>query len=240
MAVTQSSTILRFTLLDYKLRMNKDYLLLAIVSIMSIGANLPATLVGLNTVDRKLLLIGLVLVVTIALIRYSKFALVLAIAILAVGANLPGEIAGALNIEPRILVLTLAAIVLFSLVNRILKLPTGLDQQQGITSNEGVHALLKAIAKGRVQIAGRLIDAGTNVNARSRQGYTPLMIAASHGHEEIVELLLSKGADLTTVDSEGRNALQIAQQAGRDNCVAHLLSASKAEVSLAQHGLPST
>ena len=240
MAVNQSSTILRLTSLDYKLRMNKDYLLLAIVSIMSIGANLPATLVGLNTVDRKLLMIGLLLVVTIALIRYSKFALVLAVAILAVGANLPGEIAGALNIEPRILMLTLAAIVLLSLVNRILKLPTGLDQQQGITSNEGVHALLKAIAKGRVQIAGRLIDAGTNVNARSRQGYTPLMIAASHGHEEIVELLLSKGADLTTVDSEGRNALQIAQQAGRDNCVAHLLSASKAEVSLAQHGLPST
>ena len=136
--------------------------------------------------------------------------------------------------------LTLAAIVLFSLVNRILKLPTGLDQQQGITSNEGVHALLKAIAKGRTQIAGRLIDAGTNVNARSRQGYTPLMIAASHGHEEIVELLLSKGADLTTVDAEGRNALQIAKQAGHDNCVAHLLSASKAEVSLAQHALPST
>jgi len=239
-AVTQSSTILRLTSLDYKLRMNKDYLLLAIVSIMSIGANLPATLVGLNAVDRKLLMVGLMMVVTIALIRYSKFALVLAVAILAVGANLPEEIAGALNIEPRILMLTLAAIVLFSLVNRILKLPTGLDQQQGITSNEGVHALLKAIAKGRTQIAGRLIDAGTNVNARSRQGYTPLMIAASHGHEEIVELLLSKGADLTTVDAEGRNALQIAKQAGHDNCVAHLLSASKAEVSLAQHALPST
>jgi hypothetical protein len=220
--------------------MNKDYLLLAIVSIMSIGANLPSTLIGLNAVDRKLLTIGLLLVVAIALIRYSKFALVLAIAILAVGANLPEEIAGALNIEPMILMLTLAAIVLFSLVNRFLKLPSGLNQQQGISSNEGAHALFKAIASGRIQIANRLVDAGTNVNARSRQGYTPLMIAASHGHEEIVELLLSKGADLTTVDSEGRNALQIAKQAGRDNCVAHLLAASKAEVSLAQHALTST
>jgi len=220
--------------------MNKDYLLLGIVSVMSIVANLPSTLIGLNAVDRKLLLIGLLLVVAIALIRYSKFALVLAVAILAVGANLPEEIAGALNIEPRILMLTLAAIVLFSLVNRILKLPTGLDKQQGFTSNEGVHALLKAIAKGRVQIASRLIDAGTNVNARSRQGYTALMIAASYGNEEIVELLLNKGADLTTVDSEGRNALQIAKEAGRDNCVARLLSASKAEVSLAQDALPNT
>jgi hypothetical protein len=220
--------------------MNKDYLLLGIVSIMSVAANLPSTLIGLNAVDRKLLLIGLLLVVAIALIRYSKFALVLAVAILAIGANLPEEIAGALNIEPRILMLTLAAIVLFSLVNRILKLPTGLDKQQGFASNEGVHALFKAIAKGRIQIASRLIDAGTNVNARSKQGYTALMIAASHGHEEIVELLLNKGADLTTVDSEGRNALQIAKEAGRGNCVARLLAASKAEVSLAQDALAST
>ena len=220
--------------------MNKDYLLLAIVSIMSIGANLPATLVGLNAVDRKLLMIGLLLVLAIALIRYSKFALVLAIAILAVGANLPEEIASSLNVEPRMLMLALAAIVLFSLVNRIMKLPTGLDQQQGITSKEGTYALIKAIAQGRIQIANRLIGAGINVNSRSRQGYTPLMIAASYGHEEIVELLLNKGADLTTVDSEGRNALQIAKQAGREDCVAHLLAASKAEVSLAQHALPST
>jgi len=103
-----------------------------------------------------------------------------------------------------------------------------------------VHALYRAISKGRIQIASRLINAGTNINARSHQGSTPLMVAASHGHEEIVELLLSKGADLTTVDSEGRNALQIAKQAGRDNCVARLLAASKAEVSLAQQALPST
>ncbi len=161
-------------------------------------------------------------------------------AILAVGANLPAEIAGTLNIEPKFLLLTLAAIVLFSLANRLLKLPTGLDKPQGFVSNEGVQALFKAITAGRTQIASRLIDAGTNVNARSRQGYTALMIAASHGHEEIVQLLLDKGADLTTVDSEGRNALQFAKQAGRDKCVASLLTASKAEASVARDALPTT
>ena len=221
--------------------MNKDYLLIGIVSIMSIGANLPDHVLGLNGVDRKFLVVGLLLVVSIALIRYSKFALVLAVAILAVGANLPQEIAGALNIQPRILMLTLAAIVLFSLANRILKLPTGLDKRQGFSNNEGAHALFRAIANDRVQIATRLIDAGTNVNARSRQGYTALMIAASHGNEEMVKLLLGRGADLTIVDAEGRNALQIAKEAGRDNCSALLRAASRAEVSVARgEALPST
>jgi hypothetical protein len=219
--------------------MNKDYVLLGIVSIMSIGANLPQTLIGLNGVDRKLLVMGLVLVVTIALVRYSKFALVLAVGILAIGANLPGEIAAALNIDPRVLMLTLAAIVLFSLANRLLKLPTGLDKQQVPANGVGSKALFAAIARGRIDIVSRLIDAGANLNGRSRQGYTALMIAASHGHEDIVQLLLDKGADLTTVDAEGRNALQIAKEAGRDTCVARLLAASKAEVSIARNTLAS-
>ena len=219
--------------------MKKDYVILGIVTFMSLGANLPPQLIGLNGIDRRLLLVGLLVVVAIALVRYSKFALVLAVAILAVGANLPAEIAGALNIEPKILLLTLAAIVLFSLANRLLKLPTGLDKQQGF-SNEGVQALLKATAAGRTQVASRLIDAGTNVNARSRRGYTALMIAASHGHEEIVQLLLNKGADLTTVDSEGRNALQFAKEAGRDKCVAYLLVACKAEISISRDALPTS
>ena len=220
--------------------MNKDYVLLGIVSIMSIGASLPQTLIGLNGIDRKLLVIGLLLVVTIALVRYSKFALVLAVGILAIGANLPNEIADALNIDPRILMLTLLAIVLFSLANRLLKLPSGLDRQQGFTHIEGSKALFAAITNGRIEIVGRLINAGANVNGRSRQGYTALMIAASQGHAEILQRLLNKGADLTTVDAEGRNALQIAKEAGRENCVARLLTASKAEVAIARDALPST
>lgn len=220
--------------------MNKDYLLLAVVSLMSLGANLPDQIIGLSGVDRKVLVIGLLLVVTIALVRYSKFALVLSIVILAVGANLPQEIATTLNIEPRILLLTLAAIVLFSLANRLLKLPSGLSKKQGFSNGEGSQALFRAIANGRVQIARRLIDAGTDVNARSRQGYTALMIAASHGHEDIVGLLLDEGADLTAVDAEGRNALQIAREADRKGSIALLLNASKAEFASVRDAVPNT
>jgi hypothetical protein len=216
--------------------MNKDYLLLAAVSFMSLGANLP----GLSGVDRKILVVGLLLVVTITLVRYSKFALVLAVGILAIGANLPQEIAGVLNVEPQILLLTLAVIVLFSLANRLLKLPSGLDQNQGGSSAEGSKALFRAIANGRLQIARRIINVGANVNARSRQGYTALMIAASHGHDEIVSQLLDKGADLTAVDAEGRNSLQIAREANHQGSVAVLLKASKAELAIARDAVPST
>jgi len=220
--------------------MNKDYLLLAVVSFMSLAANLPDRLIGLSGFDRKILVGGLLLVVTIALVRYSKFALVLAVGILAVGANLPQEIAGALNVEPQILMLTLGAIVLISLANRLLKLPSGLNKAQGFGSREGSQALFRAIANDRIEIARRIIDAGTNVNGRSRQGYTALMIAASHGHDEIVSLLLDKGADLTTVDAEGRNALQIAREADRHGCIAVLLKASKAELEIIHDAIPST
>jgi hypothetical protein len=220
--------------------MKKDYLLLGIVSIMSIGANLPDKLISLNGVDRKMLVIGLLLVVTIALVRYSKFALVLAVGILAVGANLPEDIARVLNIEPRILLLTLVSIVLFSLANRLFKLPTGLDKEQGFAHKEGSKALFSAIANGRIEIASRLIKAGANINGRSRQGYTALMVAASHGQDDLVRLLLDNGADLTTVDPEGRNALQIAREGDRKGCIALLLAASKAEVATTREALPST
>ncbi len=220
--------------------MNKDYVLLAIVSFMSIGANLPDTLANLSGLDRKLLLVGLLLVVTIALVRYSKLVLVLAVAILAFGANLPQELASTLNIEPRVLLITLAAIVLFSLANRVLKLPSGLDKKQGFISEEGARALFRAVANDRLRIARSIIDTGTNINVRSSRGYTALMIAASHGHDEIASMLLQKGADLTVVDAEGRNALQIAREANNRGCVAMLLEASKAEVADATGPLPAT
>ena len=220
--------------------MNKDYVLLATVTIMSVGANLPDALVGLSGLDRKLLVAGLLLVVTIALVRYSKFALVLAVAILAIGANLPNEIASTLNIEPRILLISLAAIVLFSLTNRIIKLPSGLDRKQGFISEEGAKALFRSIASRRIRIARRIIEAGTNVNVRSSKGYTPLMVAASHGYDEIVRLLLQKGADLTAVDAAGRNALQIAREAKSQGSVNLLLEASKAEVADATTAVPAT
>lgn len=186
---------------------------------MSAAANLPQDFSLLSGVDRKYLLAGLLIVVTIALVRYSKFALVAAVFILAVGANLPHDIAEILNVDSRILMGSLIAIVLLSLANRIMKLPTGLDKPQGFISEHGSIALFAAISRRRAQSVRSLINSGANVDARSKEGLTPLMLAASKGYDEIVLLLKIKGADLNALDAGGRTALQLARNVGYENTV---------------------
>ena len=190
---------------------------------MSVAANLPHGLSELSRIDRKYLLAGLLIVVTVALVRYSKFVLVVAVFILAIGANLPQDIAAILNVDSRILMGALIAIVLLSLANRIIKLPTGLDKPQGFFIEHGTVALFAAISRRRAQTVRSLINTGANVDARSAEGLTPLMIAASKGYDKIVLLLVIKGAEINAVDARDRTALQLARGAGYENTVSILI-----------------
>lgn len=106
----------------------KDFLLLLVVTIMSVAANLPHNFTLLSMIDRNYLVVGLMIVVATALIRYARFVLVVAIFILAIGANLPQDIAQILNVDSRILTGSLIAILVLSLLNQFIKLPTGLDK----------------------------------------------------------------------------------------------------------------
>ena len=198
-------------------------MLLVIVTLMSVAANLPNGLSELSGVDRRYLLAGLLIVVTIALVRYSKFALVAAIFILAVGANLPQDIAAILNIDSRILMGSLIAIVLLSLANRVIKLPTGLDKPQGFSAEHGSAALFGAIARRRTRTVRSIINSGANIEARSEGGLTPLMVAAAKGYDELVLLLVIKGADIKAVDGRGKNASQFARDAGYEHTVSLIL-----------------
>lgn len=220
--------------------MNKDYLLLGIVTVMSLAANLPKEIIGISGLDRRLLVIGLLIVLAIALVRYSKVAMVLSVVILAFGANLPQTLATEMNIDPGYFMGTLVIIVLFSLANRYLKLPTGLDKPQGFDDHAGKQALFGAVLNDRLQEVSELIETGLNINSRSRHGYTALMIAAAKGHGEIIDQLLNNGAELTLVDSNGRNALQIAREAKSQHCIDSLLEASKVAITRIKEPTPTT
>jgi ankyrin repeat protein len=59
-----------------------------------------------------------------------------------------------------------------------------------------------------------LLDKGSDVNARSKQGRTPFIIAASsNGSKLILQLLIAKGADAKTTDASKNTALIAAAQA---------------------------
>ncbi len=200
-------------------------MLVLIVTVMSVSANLPDDIMASSGIDRRYLLAGLLIMVTIALARYARLVLVLAVFILAVGANLPQEAAQALNIDPRFLMLALVAIVILSLANRVMKLPSGLDKPQKIVADHGSVALFRAVENGRTKIVDAIIKSGVNVDARSRQGLSALIVAASRGHEDIVRLLIDNGADLNVVNPQGQTALQIARLAGHKASVDALMVA---------------
>ena len=63
-------------------------------------------------------------------------------------------------------------------------------------------------AKGnQVEVAGRLIAQGADVNARDRFGYTPLDVAAIWGQKEVAELLIAQGADVNDMRGAGKTPL---------------------------------
>lgn len=84
---------------------------------------------------------------------------------------------------------------------------------------EGMGALHEAIAKGHLEIAQKLMDAGADINARdpySMLGLTPLHVAfnADMREETAVRLqfMLAAGADETLTDTPGRTVMDTARE----------------------------
>ena len=86
-----------------------------------------------------------------------------------------------------------------------------------------------AVEKGNVEAVKQHLAAGTNVNAKSRNGKTPLLLAANRDHKEIVELLIAKGADVNVKDKVGWTPLHDAVGQGHKE-IAELLIAKGADV----------
>ena len=65
----------------------------------------------------------------------------------------------------------------------------------------------KAANTGNIEAVKQHLAAGTDVNAKDRDGWTPLLYAALHGFMEIAELLIGKGADVNAKDDGGDTPL---------------------------------
>ena len=192
----------------------KDILLVMLVTLMSVGANLPEeTTAGLG-IQRHYLLIGLIGVVAVSLVRYLKFTLILVIAILSIGANLPTDIADEIGVDPYVMLLALLAMVATSLANFILKLPKGVKPIAQINSVHGSRSLCQAAAKGHASMVYSLISAGINPNFKDERGHLPLVVAAGNGHALVVKLLIDNGANVVAIDSAGHTALDAATRGG--------------------------
>jgi ankyrin repeat protein len=83
-----------------------------------------------------------------------------------------------------------------------------------IKDKYGQTALMRAAARGHVEIMRLLIDRGADVNAQSDGNQTALLNAADMGQFDAVKLLLEKGADVKHVDFTGGTALYHAVEFG--------------------------
>jgi hypothetical protein len=73
----------------------------------------------------------------------------------------------------------------------------------------GSSPLILAVLLGKTEIAIALIEAGTDVNLKNKEGSTALHTAAFFCRPEIVRVLLASGADKTIVNNSGSTAFEI-------------------------------
>lgn len=103
--------------------------------------------------------------------------------------------------------------------------PTALHVQGAVVSGDlcdmevehqhGWNALHAACATGKYDTVRILLDAGANLEVKTRQfGHTPLHLAACVGSEPIVRELLNRGAVLQARDEHGYTALHFAAVEG--------------------------
>jgi ankyrin repeat protein len=81
----------------------------------------------------------------------------------------------------------------------------------------------------KMTMASLLLEAGADINVRTRSGFTVLDLAAECDNKMLVKLLLDAGADITTPPNSKHSALTLAARRGNER-VARMLIAAKADV----------
>lgn len=87
----------------------------------------------------------------------------------------------------------------------------------------GLTALMAAIANDRTAAASMIIRLGADVNARAADGFTALILAAGRGQGNTTELLYRQGADIHAKRNNGGTALMSAAARGYSKIIANLI-----------------
>lgn len=96
--------------------------------------------------------------------------------------------------------------------------------KQGVSPTEQERSLFRSASTGDREQVMRLLDMGTNINAREEENETPLMHAAVEDHASVVELLLDRGAEINAVSINDETALGRAVGVSRYEAVTVLLN----------------
>ena len=85
--------------------------------------------------------------------------------------------------------------------------------------------LIQHAGKGELQKVKSLIAAGTDVNARDKDGNTPLHYAAKYGNAKVVNALIAAGAHVDARDHQGNTPLAVAVDGRRVEAIQPLTAA---------------
>jgi uncharacterized protein len=80
-----------------------------------------------------------------------------------------------------------------------------------VSGDRGNTALMDAAAAGSVEITGDLIQAGAELDIRSKNGQTALILAVGQGNVDLAVMLIEAGADPLAADSLGMSAYAYAR-----------------------------
>jgi thiol-disulfide isomerase/thioredoxin len=84
---------------------------------------------------------------------------------------------------------------------------------------EKTTTILDDAKKGNYKSLQQAVQAGINLELKSKDGYTSLIYASAKGHLDIVRFLLNNGANVNAVDKDGISAVDYAKKKGHNEIV---------------------
>jgi ankyrin repeat protein len=88
---------------------------------------------------------------------------------------------------------------------------------------QGQTTLHKAAEGGNLTSVKYLVEKGTDVNMKDKDGITPLFFAASSGNLEVVKYLVEKGANVNAIDNNGTTPIYYSVSGGNVDIIKYLV-----------------